>query len=41
MKKTILRIVVTTLLLLALGASSAVSDSVPLPMCYPKPCPTQ
>jgi hypothetical protein len=39
MKKTILRIVVTTLLLLALGASAAVADSTPLPMCYPKPCP--
>jgi len=41
MKRTILRIVVTTLLLLALGASSAVADGVPLPMCYPKPCPAQ
>jgi hypothetical protein len=41
MKKTILRIVVTTLLLLALGASSAVADGVPLPACYPKPCQAQ
>jgi len=41
MKKTIIRIVVTTLLLLALGATSAVADGVPLPMCYPNPCSTQ
>jgi len=40
MKRTIIKIVVTTLLLLALGAS-AVADGVPLPMCYPKPCPVQ
>jgi hypothetical protein len=38
MKKTILKIVVTTLLLLALGASSAVADGIPAPMCYPRPC---
>lgn len=41
MKKTILKIVVTTLLLLALGASSAVADTVPAPMCYPTRCPRQ
>jgi hypothetical protein len=41
MKKTILKIVVTTLLLLALGASSAVADGVPLPGCYPRPCQVQ
>ena len=41
MKRTIIKIVVTTLLLLALGASSAVADSVPMPMCYPRPCTVQ
>jgi hypothetical protein len=41
MKKTILKIVVTSLLLLALGASSAVADTVPAPVCYPRPCPMQ
>ena len=39
--KTVLRIVVTTLLLVALGTTAAVADSVPLPMCYPKPCPVK
>ena len=41
MKRTIRKIVVTALLLLALGASSAVADSVPMPVCYPKPCPAK
>jgi len=41
MKKTILKIVVTTFLLLALGATFAVADSVPAPICYPRPCPVQ
>lgn len=39
MKKTILRIVVTTLLLVALGTTAAVADTVPAPVCYPRPCP--
>lgn len=38
MKKTVLKIVITTLLLLALGASSAVADGIPAPMCWPNPC---
>jgi len=38
MKGLILKVVVTTSLLLALGASSAVADTVPAPMCYPNPC---
>lgn len=38
MKKTILKIVVTTLLLLALGGTSAVADSIPKPICWPSPC---
>jgi hypothetical protein len=41
MNKTILRIVMTTLLLLALGTTSAVADSLPMPMCWPNPCSAQ
>ncbi len=41
MKRTIIKIVVTTLLLLALGASSAVADGIPKPMCWPNPCSVQ
>jgi hypothetical protein len=41
MKKTVLRIVVTTFLLLALGATTAVADGVPAPMCWPERCPGQ
>jgi len=41
MKGTILKIVVTTSLLLALDASSAVADTTPMPMCYPNPCSVQ
>jgi hypothetical protein len=41
MKKTILKIVVTTMLLLALGGTSAVADGVPAPICYPRPCRVQ
>jgi hypothetical protein len=41
MKKTILRLVAATLLLLALGTTTAVADGVPLPMCWPERCPGQ
>ena len=41
MKGIILKIVVTTSLLLALGASSAVADTAPAPTCYPHPCSVQ
>jgi len=41
MKGIILKIVVTTSLLLALGISSAVADTGPAPMCYPNPCSVQ
>jgi hypothetical protein len=41
MKKTIVRIVVTSLLLLALGSTTAVADGTPMPMCWPNPCATQ
>jgi len=37
MKGTILKIVVTTSLLLALGAYSAVADTAPAPGCWPRP----
>jgi hypothetical protein len=39
MKRTILKTVITTLLLLSLGASSAVADGIPAPVCYPIRCP--
>jgi len=38
MKGTILKIVATTSLLLALGVYSAVADTTPMPTCYPNPC---
>ena len=43
MKKTIVRIIVVTFLLLASGAAPVLAnaDSVPLPICWPKPCPIQ
>jgi hypothetical protein len=41
MKKTVLRIVVTTFLLVALGTTAAVADTTPMPACWPKPCSVQ
>jgi len=41
MKGIILKIFVTTSLLLALGASSAAADTTPMPGCYPHPCSAQ
>ena len=39
MKMTIVRIILVAFLLLASGATQVLADSVPLPGCYPKPCP--
>jgi len=39
MKKTIVRIVLVTLLLLASGTAPVLADSTPTPMCFPgRPC---
>ena len=41
MKQKIFRIVFVTLLFVVVGTSSApvFADSMPAPLCYPKPCP--
>jgi hypothetical protein len=41
MKKTIVRIIVITFLVLASGTAPVLADSVPMPMCYPNPCPVK
>jgi len=41
MKNTIVRIILVTFLLLASGTAPVLADSVPLPGCWPKPCPIQ
>ena len=43
MKKTIVKVVLALLMLAAYIStpSSAVADSVPLPMCWPNPCQPQ
>ena len=38
MKRTIIRIVMTALLLLGCGAPSVLADGIPVPICYPTPC---
>jgi hypothetical protein len=38
MKKTIVRIILVTSLLLASGAHVR-ADGTPVPLCYPRPCP--
>ncbi len=38
MKKTIVRIIAITFLLLASGTAPILADSTPMPACYPKPC---
>jgi hypothetical protein len=37
MKKTLVRIILMTLLLVA-GTAPVLADSTPLPVCYPRPC---
>jgi hypothetical protein len=42
MKKTIVRIILVTFLLLASGAMPVLADSTPVPVCWPgKPCVTK
>jgi hypothetical protein len=41
MKKTFVRIIVITFLLLASGTAPVLADSVPAPICYPRPCPVR
>jgi hypothetical protein len=43
MKKTIVRIILVTFLLLASGAGPilARADGIPKPMCWPNPCSVQ
>lgn len=41
MKKTFVRIIVITFLLLASGTAPVLADSTPLPICYPRPCPVK
>jgi fatty acid desaturase len=43
MKKTIVRIILVTFLLLASGAAPilASADGIPKPMCWPNPCSVQ
>jgi hypothetical protein len=38
MRKTIVRIIAITFLLLASGTPPVLADTTPMPMCYPKPC---
>ena len=42
MKKTLVRIILMTLLLVA-GATPVLADggSEPVPLCYPRPCPVK
>jgi hypothetical protein len=37
MKKTIVRIILVTILLVA-GAMPVLADGTPVPLCYPRPC---
>jgi hypothetical protein len=39
MRKTIVRIIAITFLLLASGTAPVLADTTPLPGCYPRPCP--
>ena len=41
MKRTIVRIILVAFLLLASGTAPVLADSVPMPVCYPKPCPVK
>lgn len=41
MKRTIVRIILVTFLLLASGAVPVLADGIPAPMCYPIRCPGQ
>jgi hypothetical protein len=41
MKKIILRIILVTLLLGGLASVPVAADTVPVPACWPKPCPVQ
>ena len=41
MKKMVVRIILVAFLLLASGAVPVLADSVPMPVCYPKPCPVK
>jgi len=38
MKKTIVRIILVTFLLLTSGAAPLLADGTPVPVCYPRPC---
>lgn len=38
MKKTIVRIILVTFLLLTSGAVPVLADGTPVPLCYPRPC---
>jgi hypothetical protein len=38
MRKTIVRIIAITFLLLASGTAPVLADTTPMPMCYPNPC---
>ena len=38
MKKTIVRIILVTFLLLASGAPVLADGGEPVPLCYPRPC---
>jgi hypothetical protein len=37
--KTIIRIVLASLLLVACGSAPVLADTSPVPLCYPKACP--
>ncbi|HVG91298.1 MAG TPA: hypothetical protein VNB54_07390 [Alphaproteobacteria bacterium] len=41
MKKTFVRIIVITFLLLASGTMPVLADGTPMPVCYPRPCPVK
>jgi hypothetical protein len=41
MKKTIVRIILVTFLLLASSAVPVLADGIPAPVCYPIRCPGQ
>ena|ERR1700674_402623 len=39
MQRTIVRIILAVLLLVACGAAPVLADGGPAPLCYPRPCP--